>query len=1085
MPRHLFAAILLLLASSSSASAQVPGLLGYQGRLLRADGTAATGTASATFAIYSIESAGSPLWQETQTLGLSDGYYSTFLGLVSAPSDAVFDGTARWLEVRVGSETLAPRQQIGSVAHALTARSVRGGSADVAALKVGGVTVVDAAGRLAGSARYSAGSGVAIDDSAQTISLQSCGAGQVLVRDATGWTCAASNPGTVTSVAATGPLSVAGGSATPVVSISQAGSGSAGFLSSTDWNAFNAKYGAMTQCGGDLSGALAAPVVARLQSRPLAATAPAAGQVLKWNAVLSQWEPSADLDSGGTVTGVVAVAPLTSQNGATEVELSIAPANASTDGYLASADYARFDAKYGALTQCGGDLDGALASPVVAKIQGIRVDTAVPTATQVLRFDGTRWAPASLAISDVSGLSSGYVDLTGSQSLGGVKTFASAPVFGTPLAVSSGGTGASTAATNAIFAGPVSGGSGAPAFRALGASDIPGLDASIIVSGTLGVSLGGLGVTAAAPHSVLAGPASGSLDGSPAFRALSATDLPDLDVSKLVSGSLGVVRGGTGASSFAANQLLLGSGTGALASAGPGSTGQVLVSGGSAAPSWQTLTASSISDLGSLYLPLAGGTLSGSLDLGMNEARHMRLENAAAPPATCTSGTAGYVYYDTALASFRGCDGSSWRAMSFAETSCPDATVATGFHADGTLACVSAALVLAMSGTRVRDGSTTAGQDADLQETSLAAGAGVVAANWDAVVGATDYRISIGTAAGGSQVLAPRLVGNATSYQTTGLTLACLASYYVNIVPVIGSVDGQSSSSNGVRAVELATWSGTATGLTSGYTAAWPSGPETSFFGEHCFDVVSIASGTTVRVQTFGKAAAVAPGVSPSAPSVTSPQDGWLSIRARRITVAGVVDADGAGYGGGGGGGGGAGGGAGGGGGAEECADSSTGGPGGAGGTGGAGQGGGVGSAASGPWGAGGTASAGTTGGTGGNGTNTTHYAVGGGGGAGGAATAGSAAAAGSGGNGARSAGTNGGTGGTSAGYPGGGGGGGGGDGGAGGGGGAGLGGTAGSAGSGGSGASGGAGSGGGGCSWRAGSAGGTGAAGSGGVNFS
>ncbi len=40
-----------------------------------------------------------------------------------------------------------------------------------------------------------------------------------------------------------------------------------------------------------------------LQTYPLAGTAPAPNQVLKWNG--SQWEPSADTDAGGTVTAVV------------------------------------------------------------------------------------------------------------------------------------------------------------------------------------------------------------------------------------------------------------------------------------------------------------------------------------------------------------------------------------------------------------------------------------------------------------------------------------------------------------------------------------------------------------------------------------------------------------------------------------------------------------------------------------------------------------------------------------------------------------------------------------------------------------
>ncbi|MGZ3855757.1 MAG: hypothetical protein ACXVKO_05830, partial [Bacteriovorax sp.] len=51
--------------------------------------------------------------------------------------------------------------------------------------------------------------------------------------------------GTVTSVSGTLPISVVTGSTTPVVSISQANSTTDGYLSSSDWNAFNSKQGSI------------------------------------------------------------------------------------------------------------------------------------------------------------------------------------------------------------------------------------------------------------------------------------------------------------------------------------------------------------------------------------------------------------------------------------------------------------------------------------------------------------------------------------------------------------------------------------------------------------------------------------------------------------------------------------------------------------------------------------------------------------------------------------------------------------------------------------------------------------------------
>jgi len=447
--------ILALSAAAAAAHAEVPRLLGYQGRLLRADGTSATGTATVTFGLFEAATGGTPLWTESQTLGLSDGYYATFLGLATPAPDALPDGGARWLDVRVGSEPLSPRQQLGAVPYALAARSLAGGPADVSSLRVDGALVLDASGRLAGSARYVAGPGIAIDEASQTVALAACASGQVLLRNDSTWACTPAATGTVVSVSALAPLAVAGGAATPQLSLAQAGAGSGGYLSSADWNAFNTKYGALTQCGGDLSGPLSSPAVTRLQSRAVAAAAPAAGQVLKWNGAAAQWEPAADLDSGGTVTEVTALAPLAAYNGVTTPQLSIAQAAASADGYLSSGDWSRFNAKYDAASQCSGDLAGVWAAPQVTKLQGVGVSTTAPSAAQVLRFDGSGWAPSTLAPQDVSGLASGYVDLTGAQTVSGAKTFSSAPVFSTPLAVAGGGTGASTAFAqgSVVFAG--------------------------------------------------------------------------------------------------------------------------------------------------------------------------------------------------------------------------------------------------------------------------------------------------------------------------------------------------------------------------------------------------------------------------------------------------------------------------------------------------------------------------------------------------------------------------------------------------------------------------------------------------------
>ena len=74
--------------------------------------------------------------------------------------------------------------------------------------------------------------------------------GQVLTSAGSGntptWTTPAT--GTVTSVSGTAPIASSGG-ATPAISISQATTGTDGYLSSTDWNTFNGKATYPSQTG--------------------------------------------------------------------------------------------------------------------------------------------------------------------------------------------------------------------------------------------------------------------------------------------------------------------------------------------------------------------------------------------------------------------------------------------------------------------------------------------------------------------------------------------------------------------------------------------------------------------------------------------------------------------------------------------------------------------------------------------------------------------------------------------------------------------------------------------------------------------
>lgn len=181
-------------AAATAAHADAPRRLGYQGRLFKADGTAETGTKKITFRIVDAESGGNELWKEEQTLALSQGAYSTFLGEVTDLPQSLFDGADRFLELVIDGTPLTPRQRIGSVAFALeatNARNVAGGTVDATQVSVGGGVVIDRNGRLAGKAAYKAGAGIALDAATNELSLKGgCASDQVLKWNGTTWDCA-------------------------------------------------------------------------------------------------------------------------------------------------------------------------------------------------------------------------------------------------------------------------------------------------------------------------------------------------------------------------------------------------------------------------------------------------------------------------------------------------------------------------------------------------------------------------------------------------------------------------------------------------------------------------------------------------------------------------------------------------------------------------------------------------------------------------------------------------------------------------------------------------------------------------------
>ena len=111
-----------LLVFSSIATADIPRVINYQGKLTDKEGYALNGTYNVTFRLYDAAAAGNLLWQEVHSsISVQKGLFSVILGSTT-PLDLTFD-KQYYLSIQVGADPeMTPRQQLASAPYALMAK---------------------------------------------------------------------------------------------------------------------------------------------------------------------------------------------------------------------------------------------------------------------------------------------------------------------------------------------------------------------------------------------------------------------------------------------------------------------------------------------------------------------------------------------------------------------------------------------------------------------------------------------------------------------------------------------------------------------------------------------------------------------------------------------------------------------------------------------------------------------------------------------------------------------------------------------------------------------------------------------------
>jgi hypothetical protein len=385
-------AILFVLLWASAAGA-VPKTINFTGRLSTASGPV-DGAVNLTLKLYAEPDDGTALWTEVHNnVGADEGLVFLDIGTLTTLDETILDGRRLYLEIVVGSETLAPRLAFNAVPYAV--RTEVAATADLLGTIAPGDVITSVAGN-AGVAAARSGNTVMLG-----LSTTGCSNGQVYKFNGSTFACA--NDANTTFTAGNG-INVSG--TTIALSTTGCATGSVWKFNGTNFAcAPDAGTNFTAGNGLDINGTTIA----------LSTTGCATGSVWKFNGTTFTCQPDANTTftagagvsiASGTIglsTTGCASGSVWKFNGTTftcqpdanttftagaGVSISGGAIGLSTTG-CANGSVWKFN---GTTFTCQPDANTTFTASAPVSISGNNVSLAGCGANQVLRWNGTAWA---------------------------------------------------------------------------------------------------------------------------------------------------------------------------------------------------------------------------------------------------------------------------------------------------------------------------------------------------------------------------------------------------------------------------------------------------------------------------------------------------------------------------------------------------------------------------------------------------------------------------------------------------------------------------------------------------------------------